>query len=75
MIYRIGSDERTAEESSIIQSNVLQQLENQRSAFSGVNMDEEAINIIKYQKAYEASAKYANVLNGLSEEILQILGV
>ena len=75
LIYRIGSDERTAEESSIIQSNVLQQLENQRSAFSGVNMDEEAINIIKYQKAYEASAKYANVLNGLSEEILQILGV
>jgi flagellar hook-associated protein 1 len=75
LVYRIGSDEKSAEEGITTQENVLEQLQNQRDAFLGVNMDEEAINIIKYQKAYEASAKYANVLNGLSEEILRILGV
>jgi flagellar hook-associated protein 1 len=75
LIYRIGSDERTADEGITTQEAVLEQLQNQRAAFSGVNMDEEAINIVKYQKAYEASAKYANVLNALSEEILQLLGV
>ncbi len=75
LIYRIGSDESTAEEGITTQNNVLEQLRNQRDAFSGVNLDEEAVNIIKYQKAYEASAKYASVLNDLSDEVLAILGV
>jgi flagellar hook-associated protein 1 FlgK len=54
LIYKIGSDERTADEGITTQEAVLEQLQNQRDAFSGVNMDEEAINIVKYQKA-EAS--------------------
>jgi flagellar hook-associated protein 1 len=49
-------------------------LNNQRDAVSGVNLNEEATNLIKYQKAYQASAKFASVLDGLSEEILNILG-
>jgi flagellar hook-associated protein 1 FlgK len=49
-------------------------LKNQRDSISGVSLDEEAVNIIKYQKAYEASARYITVLNGLTEEVLAILG-
>ncbi len=75
LIYRIGSDESTANEGITTQESVLEQLKNQRDAFTGVNMDEEAVNIVKYQKTYEACAKYANVLNTLSDEILNILGV
>jgi len=74
LIYQIGSDEQMAEENASTQNSVLDQLKNQRDAFSGVNLDEEAISIIKYQKAYQASARYANVLDLLSEEILQLLG-
>jgi flagellar hook-associated protein 1 FlgK len=75
LIFRIGSDEKTAEDNVTTQNNVLDQLANQRDAFSGVNLDEEAISIIKYQKAYQASARFANVLDALSDEILQLLGV
>jgi len=32
------------------------------------------VSIIKHQKAYEASARYISVLNGLTEELLGILG-
>jgi flagellar hook-associated protein 1 len=74
LVYRIGTDEATAEESISTQNSVLAQLKNQRDASSGVSLDEEAISIIKYQKAYQASARYANVLNDLSDEILQLLG-
>jgi len=74
LIYQIGIDERTAEENVTTQNSVLDQLKNQRDAFSGVNLDEEAVSIIKYQKAYQASARYANVLDLLSDEILNLLG-
>ena len=74
LVYRIGSDEKTAADEMITQKDVLQGLNNLRSSLSGVNLDEEAVNIIKYQRAYQASARYVGVLDSLSSEILQILG-
>jgi flagellar hook-associated protein 1 len=74
LIYQVGSDEKTAEEAKTTQNNLLEQLKNQRDTTFGVNMDEEAVNLVKYQKAYQASSRYANVLNALSDEVLQILG-
>lgn len=74
LIYKIGIDEKSAEENVATQNSVLEQLKNQRDAFSGVNLDEEAVNIIMFQKAYQASARYANVLDLLSDEILNLLG-
>jgi flagellar hook-associated protein 1 len=75
LIYSIGSDEAAAADGIANQTNILNQLKNQRDSQSGVNLDEEAANLIKYQKAYQASAKFANVLELLSDEILQLLGV
>ncbi len=74
LIYRIGSDEHNAADKVTTQKNVLEQLKNQRDAISGVNLDEEAVNLIKYQKAYQASAKFASVLDILSDDILNLLG-
>ena len=75
LLYQIGSDERSAEDGASVQSSVLEQLKNQRDALSAVNLDEEATNLIKYQKAYEASAQFAKVLDNLSEDIISLLGV
>jgi flagellar hook-associated protein 1 FlgK len=44
---------------------VLQQLTNQRSAVSGVSLDEEATNLVLYQRAYEASARVISVVDQL----------
>ncbi len=74
LTYRIGMDEKTAEEDVSTQQGVLDQLKNRRDAVSGVNLDEEAVSLIKYQKAYQASARYAAVLDTLSDEILNLLG-
>jgi flagellar hook-associated protein 1 len=74
LIYGIGSDEKNAADGVTSQTNILDQLKNQRAADSGVNLDEEATNIIKYQKAYQASAKFAAVLNTLSDVILSLVG-
>lgn len=74
LVYRVGQDEATAEDGVTVQTGLINSLKNQRASLTAVNMDEEAISIIKFQKAYQASARYANTLETLSDEILQFLG-
>lgn len=73
-IFRVGSEAGAAEDNMVAHNGVLQQLMNQRDSDIGVNLDEEALNIIKYQKAYEASARYASTTIALSDELLRLLG-
>ena len=74
LLSTIGSDEQAAQDGASVQSSVVDQLKNQRDAASGVNLDEEATNLIKYQKAFQASAQFAKVLDTLSSDVLNILG-
>lgn len=46
----------------------------QRSAQTGVNLDEEAARLIQYQQAYQASAKVLQVAQSLFETLLQTAG-
>ncbi|MDR1726313.1 MAG: flagellar hook-associated protein FlgK [Acidobacteriota bacterium] len=73
LLYRVGSDERDAEDAVTLQTSVIDQLKDQRDAASGVDLNEEAVNLIKFQQAYQASSRFATVLNALSEEILNII--
>lgn len=52
------------------QSLVLQQLENQRARVSGVNIDEEAVHMIQYQRAYQASARFIAVIDDLLNSLI-----
>ena len=44
---------------------VLQQLNDQRAAISGVSLDEEAANMVRYQNAYTASAQVITAINDM----------
>ena len=53
--------------------NVYQQaLQGQSQAISGVSLDEEAVQMLQYQRAYQASAKYIATLNSLLEVLVQL---
>jgi flagellar hook-associated protein 1 len=47
-------------------------LRGQKSSISGVNLDEEAVNMIQYQQAYQAAAKYVATLADLLETLVKI---
>ena len=47
-------------------------LRGQKMATSGVNLDEEAVNMIAYQRAYQATAKYIKTLSDLLELLVQL---
>ncbi len=41
-----------------------------RESISGVNLDEEAANLVRFQQAYEASAQMMQVANSLFSTLL-----
>ena len=48
-------------------------LKARQEEISGVNLDEELSNIIRFQHSYQAAAKIVTVLNELTETILTLL--
>ncbi|MDN3513546.1 MAG: flagellar hook-associated protein FlgK [Candidatus Brocadia sp.] len=49
-------------------------LENRRDEISGVSTDEELVNLVRFQQAYQASAKYISIVDGLVERLLSSFG-
>jgi flagellar hook-associated protein 1 len=73
-IAKVGIDERETSDRAQTQAAILDQLLNQRDSISGVNLDEEAANILKFQRAYQGSARLISVLDSLTEEVIRLLG-
>lgn len=49
------------------------QLEARRESVSGVSLDEEANNLIRYQSSYQASARYVSICSDLLDNLMGIL--
>ena len=55
------------------QSDMMMQLVNQRESVSGVSLDEEMMNLIKFQNAYSAAAKLITTADEMMEMVLQLV--
>ena len=55
------------------QAQMVLQVENYRESISGVSIDEEAVNLIKYQNAYQAAAKLINTADEMMETVLAMI--
>jgi flagellar hook-associated protein 1 FlgK len=55
------------------QASMAESINNKRSTISGVSSDEELTNLIKYQHAYNASARYVNVVSEMLKDIIDKL--
>jgi flagellar hook-associated protein 1 FlgK len=52
---------------------VLSELEQLRASQSGVSVDEEMTNVLKFQRTYEASAKLITVADEMLQTILSMV--
>ncbi len=50
----------------------LNNLQNRRSETSGVSIDEELLNLVRFQRAYQASARFISVISDLTNTIFNI---
>jgi flagellar hook-associated protein 1 FlgK len=70
---RIGSLSRNAQELSEYHQTLLTTLETRRDSVSGVTIDEEMTNLIKYQYAYQAAARLLNTADTLFTALLSVV--
>ena len=54
---------------------IMNDLRNLRESISGVNIDEELADIIKFQHGYNAAAKFVTVWDSLIDTVINRLGV
>lgn len=73
LVSQVGNDKKTSDEKTQTTQLVLNQLQNQKAATSGVSIDEEMINVLKYQRAYDASAKLIKVADEILQTLLQMV--
>ncbi|MBF0558729.1 MAG: flagellar hook-associated protein FlgK [Nitrospirae bacterium] len=65
LVSAVGEQSSSSSTSQKFQSQLVDQLTQKQQAVSGVSMDEEASNLIKYQQSYQAAAKLITVANDL----------
>jgi len=70
LVSRIGVQTRAASIDQQATQSLLTQAKNRREVASGVNLDEEAANLIKFQQAYQASARIITVANTLFQTLM-----
>ncbi|MDA3859909.1 MAG: flagellar hook-associated protein FlgK [Melioribacteraceae bacterium] len=73
LISEVGSQKQNADRMAESGSIVLQQLNNQKDSYSAVSVDEEMLDVIKFQKAYEASAKLIRMADEMLETLMQLV--
>jgi len=56
------------------QNSLLDTITNKRSALSGVSIDEELTNMIKYQHAYNAASRLINVVDSMIDKVINGTG-
>ena len=67
-----GNKTREISVKSQAQNSLLEQSQAARDSLSGVNLDEEAANLMRYQQAYQASAKMLDIGSQLFDTLLAI---
>jgi len=66
----IGIQTRQSQQSLATQTVLNNQAEDAHKAKSGVNLDEEAANLLRYQQSYQASAKVITVADEMFQALL-----
>ena len=72
-VFKIGNDVSSAQTTEQAGSQTLLQLQNLQGGVSGVDINEEAANLVRFQTAYQASAQVATVINTLLQATINMV--
>jgi flagellar hook-associated protein 1 FlgK len=73
-VARVGLSGERAQIAMASHERIGKELRDLRAALSGVNMDEELANMIKFQHGYEAAAKFITKVDSMLDTIINRLG-
>jgi flagellar hook-associated protein 1 FlgK len=72
MIGRIAANARASQDNYTAADVVVQTLEAERQSISGVSIDEEAIKMIIFQRAFQGAARYVALIDEMLEEVIAL---
>ena len=72
IVSDVGSSVKNAGMNYNHQASVTEQLDNYRETVSGVSLDEEMVNLVKFQHAYDAAAKLISTVDELLATLMNI---
>ena len=67
--FKVSSVQTTLEVEQFLQAS----LEERQAQVSGVNVDEELVDMIQFEQAYGAAAQFLQVVNEMHDEVLNLL--
>ena len=72
LVSESGNAMQSAQNNYNNQTTMVAQLENYRESISGVSVDEEMVNLVKYQHAYEAAAQLLSTVDEMLDTLMRI---
>lgn len=72
MVNQIGNKTREVQVYGEAMDSMVKQAQDARDSVSAVNLDEEAANLLRYQQAYQASARVISITGKLFDSLLEI---
>jgi flagellar hook-associated protein 1 len=72
LIYRVGADSRAASDEQSSRAEIVHQVELMREQVSGVSLDEEAMMMMKFQRAYEANARFFQAVDSALDALMSL---
>ncbi|MGB5494769.1 MAG: flagellar hook-associated protein FlgK [Sedimenticolaceae bacterium] len=70
LVADVGTKTQQASSNAGVQERLLAQAQAAKDEVSGVNLDEEAADLVRFQQAYQAAAQVINVANSLFDTLL-----
>src|SRR5690606_38409671 len=74
LVYQAGTDTQVARQDERTRREIVMQVEALRDSVSGVSLDEEAANMIRFQRAYEANAQFFSTVDSVLQTLLTMVG-
>ncbi len=73
LVVSVGAESQQASQLADQQHTALTGLENRRESLSGVSLDEEQVNLIRFQQAYNAAAQFIHIADQLGQTVLDLI--
>ncbi|MCK5272874.1 MAG: flagellar hook-associated protein FlgK [Sedimentisphaerales bacterium] len=70
----IATDSKAAQDNYTAADVVVETLELERQSISGVSIDEEAMHMIVFQRAFQGAARYISLIDQLLDEVIALAG-
>lgn len=75
IISTLGTDSQYSDRMDKNQSAIMDNIENQRLSISGVDLNEEMNNVVRFQQLYSASARMITVFDEIFQKTINNLGI